>query len=174
MESGAAEAKTRSCQRETLTGRWKPMSRNRVLSALAAAGLAATAATALAAPASAGVSGPAFYVDHQLYRTVATPTDLSSTGAPDSTFDVLYAFADQRAVADAAPGTPGYNGGRWQVHAVAVDDYEGLLAAADLDGNGVIDAVDEVHAGFASGLATDTGVVREFVCTVNPLPRNGR
>lgn len=150
------------------------MSRNRLLSAVAAFGLAAGAATTLAAPASAGVSGPAFYVEHELYRTVATPTDLSHTGAPDPTYDAIYAFADQRSVADAAPGTPGYNGGRWHVHQVEVPDYPALLDAADLDGNGVIDAVDEVHAGFASGLATDAGVVRAFVCTVNPLPRDGR
>ncbi len=148
------------------------MSRNRVLTSIAAAGLTIGAGIALAAPASAGVSGPAFYVDHVLYRTVATPTDLAHTGAPDSSFDAIYAFADQRSVAEAAPGDVGYNGGRWQVHAVAVDDYEALLAAADLDGNGVIDALDEVHAGFASGHAVDSGVVREFVCTVNPLPRN--
>src|SRR5439155_17611500 len=46
------------------------------------------------APASAGVSGPAFYVDHELYRTVGTPTDLSGTGAPDHSFDTIYQFAD--------------------------------------------------------------------------------
>ena len=148
------------------------MSRNRVLTSLAAAGLTVGAATVIAAPAHAGVSGPAFYVDHVLYRTVATPTDLSRTGAPDSSFDAIYAFADQRSVAEAAPGDVGYNGGRWQVHAVAVDDYGALLAAADLDGDGVIDALDEVRAGLASGHAVDTGVVREFVCTVNPLPRS--
>ena len=39
--------------------------------------------TALAAG-SGGVGGPAFYVDGTLYRTVATPTDLSSTGGPAS------------------------------------------------------------------------------------------
>ena len=38
-------------------------------------GLASTAQAA-------GVSGPAIYVNHVLYRTVATPTDLSGTGAP--------------------------------------------------------------------------------------------
>jgi hypothetical protein len=155
------------------------MSHNRSLRALAAAGLAVGAVGAVsvvaAAPASAGgVSGPAFYVDHVLYRTVATPTDLSGTGAPDASFDAIYAFADQRSVAEAAPGDVGYNGGRWQVHAVDVPDYGALLAVADLDGDGVLDSLDEVHAALASGLATDTGVVRQFVCTVNPVPRGGR
>jgi hypothetical protein len=36
-----------------------------------------------------GVSGPAFYVDGVLYRTVGTPTDLSGTGAPAHSFDIL-------------------------------------------------------------------------------------
>ena len=44
-----------------------------------------------------GVSGPAFYVDHQLYRTVATPTDLSGTGAPAQSWDTIYGQARRRA-----------------------------------------------------------------------------
>jgi hypothetical protein len=151
------------------------MSRKRILSSVAALGLAVGGAAILAGPASAaGVSGPAFYVDHVLYRTVATPTDLSGTGAPDHSFDAIYAFADQRSVADSAPGYPGFNGGRWQVHAVAVDDYASALAAGDLDGNGVLDALDEVQAAIASGHAWDTGVVKEFVCTVNKVPAGQR
>ncbi len=151
------------------------MSHNHSLRALAATGLALGAVAVAMAPASAaGVSGPAFYVDHVLYRTVATPTDLSGTGAPASTFDAIYSFADQRSVAEAAPGDRGFNGGRWQVHAVEVTDYDAVLAVADLNGNGVLDALDEVEAALSSGLATDTGVVKEFVCTVNPLPRGGR
>jgi hypothetical protein len=150
------------------------MSHNRVLSTLAAAGLAVGAAAGLAGPASAaGVSGPAFYIDHVLYRTVATPTNLAGTGAPDHSFDAIYTFADQRSVAEAAPGDPGFNGGRWQVHAVAVDDYAAALAAGDLDGNGVLDALDEVQAALASGHAWDTGIVKEFVCTVNKVPGGG-
>ena len=39
--------------------------------------LAVVAAGLLTAAAGAGVTGPAFYVDGQLYRTVNTPTDLS-------------------------------------------------------------------------------------------------
>ncbi len=150
------------------------MSHNRSLRALAAGALALGAAAVAVAPASAaGVSGPAFYVDHVLYRTVATPTDLSGTGAPDSSFDAIYTLPGHRSVAEAAPGDPGFNGGRWQVHALDVPDYGALLAGADLDGNGVIDALDEVHAALSSGLATDTGIVKEFVCTVNPVPRGG-
>src|ERR687891_252860 len=66
---------------------------------------------------SGGVTGPAFYVDGQLYRTVNTPTDLSSTGGPDDSFDTIYDFGGmQPNVATAAPGDRGYNGGRWRVH----------------------------------------------------------
>lgn len=151
------------------------MSRNRIIPALTLALVPLGVATLTAAPAlAAGVSGPAFYVDHQLYRTVGTPTDLSGTGAPDHSFDAIYAFADQRSVADAAPGDAGFNGGRWQVHQVLVDDYAAALAAGDLDGDGVLDAVGEVYAALASGHARDAGIVREFVCTVNKLPATQR
>ena len=62
---------------------------------------------------SGGVTGPSFYVDGQLYRTVGTPTDLSNTGGPASSFDTIYDFGGlQSNVATAAPGDPGYNGGR--------------------------------------------------------------
>jgi hypothetical protein len=130
--------------------------------------LLATGATALAG----GVSGPAFYVDHQLYRTVATPTDLSGTGAPAQSWDTIYSFgAVQRSVATAAPGDPGFNGGRWQVHAVSLTGtYAAALAAGDHDADGVLDAADEVQAAIAAGALVDDGVVKYFVCTVNPVP----
>jgi hypothetical protein len=37
---------------------------------------------------------------------LGTPTDLSHTGAPDSTYDTIYSFDDQPSVADSAPGDP--------------------------------------------------------------------
>lgn len=38
------------------------------------------------------------------------------TGAPERSFDAIYVLGDGlMAVADAAPGDPGYNGGRWVV-----------------------------------------------------------
>src|SRR5436190_17889783 len=82
--------------------------------------LAAVALLPLAA-AAGGVSGPAFYVDGVLYRTVGTPTDLSTTGAPAHSFDTIYNFFGAQAynVATAAPGDPGFNGGRWMVHRIA-------------------------------------------------------
>jgi hypothetical protein len=120
----------------------------------------------------AGVSGPAIYVNHVLYRTVATPTDLSGTGAPAQSWDTIYNFnGAQPSVATAAPGDPGFNGGRWQVHSVTFPQgYAAALTAGDLDGNGVLDATDEVQAALASGHAVDNGIVRYFVCTLNKVP----
>jgi hypothetical protein len=118
-----------------------------------------------------GVSGPAFYVDGVLYRTVATPTDLSGTGAPDSSFDIIYSFNGlQRSVATAAPGYPGFNGGRWQVHSLAFANYAAAVSSYDWNGSGDFDSAAEVEAAIAGGAATDLGVVREFVCTVNRVP----
>ena len=126
--------------------------------------------------ASAGVSGPAFYVDHQLYRTVATPTDLSGTGAPAHAWDLIYDFGGAQAnVATAAPGDAGYNGGRWQVHALSFPSaYSAALTAGDLDHDGVLDSAAEVLEAIASGAAVDTGVVKQFECPAIPLARGLR
>jgi hypothetical protein len=131
------------------------------------------AAVALAAPAQAGVSGPAFWIDGELYRTVATPTDLSDTGAPASTFDAIYAFAgNQRNVAEAKPGDTDFNGGRWQVHQLAFPSgYAAALASGDANGNGQVDSTAELQRAFDDGTAVDTGtILRTFVCTVNRVP----
>jgi hypothetical protein len=131
-------------------------------------GLSATAQAA-------GVSGPAIYVDHVLYRTVATPTDLSRTGAPAKSWDTIYNFfGAQMSVATAAPGDTDYNGGRWQVHKVSSPGgYAAALAAGDLDGNGVLDSSDEIDAALASGALVDDGIVKYFVCTLNKVPARG-
>ena len=83
-----------------------------------------TSASATLLAASVGVSGalaggppaPGFYVDDVLYRTVGTPTDLFGTGAPGSTYDIIYALGgDLMNVAESKPGDTDYNGGRWLV-----------------------------------------------------------
>ena len=128
----------------------------------------------LAATASAGVTGPAFYVDGQTYRTVNTPTDLSGTGAPAHSFDTIYDFGgNQLNVATAAPGDRRYNGGRWMVHALAFPSgYAAALAAGDVNDSGAIDSDEELAIAMAAGTATDTGVVKQFVCPVIKLPRS--
>lgn len=140
---------------------------------IAAAGLAPAAGLAAAAGngnGAGGVTGPAFYVDGELYRTVGTPTDFSGTGAPAHSFDTIYAIAGQPNVATAAPGDDGYNGGRWQVQPVAIADYDAAIAVADVNGSGDIDSDEEIAVAVAAGLAEVGGVVRSFLCPVIPQP----
>ena len=140
---------------------------------VAAGALSLSTAGGAFAAGSGGVTGEGvIYVDHTLYRTVATPNDLSHTGAPAQSWDLLYNFGGvQKSVAEVAPGDRGFNGGRWQVHAVsAPNGYAAALESGDLDGNGVLDAADEVWAALAAGDLVDDGVVKQFVCTLNRVP----
>ena len=126
--------------------------------------------------AAGGVSGPAFYVDGDLYRTVGTPSDFSNTGAPEHSFDTIYGFADQMNVAEAAPGDQDFNGGRWQVQVVNFDQGVSYaeavgLYAGDNDPN-VFDSAEEVEAALADGAITLTAG-DSFECPVIPLPKGG-
>jgi hypothetical protein len=134
----------------------------------------ATAGTALANGGAGGVTGPAFYVDGQLYSTVNTPTDLSKTGAPAQSFDTIYDFGGaQLNVATAAPGDRDYNGGRWMVHALAFNtSWAATVAAHDANNSGNLDSDAEVAAALADtgpAGARDLGVVKMFVCPVIKL-----
>jgi hypothetical protein len=61
--------------------------------------------------------------------------------------------------------------GRWQVHLLAFPaGYAAAVADGDLDGDGVLDSVAEVHAALATGSAVDGGVVKQFECPAIPLP----
>lgn len=140
-----------------------------------AAGGALLAATLLPATAFAagGVTGPAFYVDGALYRTVGTPSNFANTGAPDHSYDTIYAFGNlQPAVADAAPGDPGFNGGRWQVQVLHFTDYASAVVAYDTNGSGDFDSDEEVLAAIAGGAAW-TMAGPSFECPVIPLPHKG-
>ncbi len=128
-------------------------------------------AGAAMAAGSGGVTGPSFYVNGQLYRTVGTPTDLSNTGAPDSSFDTIYQFFGlQPNVATAAPGDPGFNGGRWRVHGLQFTNYAAAVAEFDTNGSGNFDSAAEVNAALAAGAATDIGVIKSFECPVIHIP----
>ena len=117
-----------------------------------------------------GPPSASFYVDGTLYRTVGTPTDLSNTGAPDSSFDTIYQFfgAQQFNVATSAPGDQDYNGGRWRVHGLEFADCD-AAAAAYAGSNGVFDDDAEVLAALNAGAAVDIGIVKSFECPVIPL-----
>ena len=146
----------------------------RLLLAALVTGLAVFAfAGAAMAGGSGAVTGPAFYVDGQLYRTVNTPTDLSNTGGPDSSFDTIYQFFGlQPNVATAAPGDSGYNGGRWRVHGLQFADYQAAVAQFDTNGSGNFDSDEEVAAALAAGAATDIGVIKSFECPVIHVPHS--
>jgi len=61
----------------------------------------------------------AFYVDDVRYRMLGTPTDFSGTGAPESTYDRIYALGNGLInVAEAKPGDTDFNGGRWAVYPI--------------------------------------------------------
>jgi hypothetical protein len=150
------------------------MPRTRLIPILLALGVTAVPAGALAAG-SGGVSGPAFYVDGALYRTVNTPTDLSQTGAPDSSFETIYDFGGlQPNVAEAGPGQPGFKGGRWQVRPLAFNDsYAATVLAHDSNASGDLDSNEEVDAALADsgpGGATLGPIVKSFECPVIKQP----
>ena len=79
--------------------------------------VAVGAAAFFATPGLADGVGPpsgTIYAFDQAYQTVATPTSLPSRGPNDT----IYVFPDCSScasVSEAAPGFPGYNGGRWKV-----------------------------------------------------------
>jgi hypothetical protein len=142
-----------------------------ILMLLSAALLALPSAAAAAGNGAGGVTGPVFYVDGALYRTVGTPTDLSGTGAPAHSRDTIYVIDGQPNVATAAPGDRGYNGGRWMVHALEFADHEAAVGAVDANDSGDIDSYAEVRDALDHGYATDLGVVRQFECPVIKVPR---
>jgi hypothetical protein len=77
----------------------------------------ALGAAVLAAPSvgtGIGPPGGTIYAFDTAYHTVSTPTSLPNRGP----FDTIYVFPDCSScasVSEAAPGHPGYNGGRWRV-----------------------------------------------------------
>ncbi len=145
----------------------RSITRISIAAATAAVAAGAAAAPALAAPGGATVvRGQAFYVDGEAYRTVATPNALPDR-APLHSFDVLYSFGGtQPAVAEAAPGMPGYDGGRWIVnlveYAAGWQDYADGIA----DGVPVFVSDEAVEDAIAAGALTINRDVDRFTCPV--------
>jgi hypothetical protein len=139
-----------------------------LLGVLVVAGIATASALA---GGSGGVTGPAFYVDGVMYRTVGTPSDLSHTGAPAHSFDTIYEFGGvQPNVATAAPGDRDYNGGRWRVQVLGFPSgYDTAVDSADGNGSGDIDSDEELETALGLGTAIIEGDGPSFVCPVIPL-----
>lgn len=146
----------------------------RMLFALTVGVAVVLAVVATAFGAGVGPPQPGIYVNGVLYRTVGTPTDFSQTGAPDSSFQTLYKFESGQAasVTTAAPGDPGFRGGRWQVHLIQFNtSYADTLAAYDSNGSGTLDTAAEVQAALndsGPAGATDLGIVKLFECPIIP------
>jgi hypothetical protein len=145
------------------------LKRLRILAITIAAMVAFGGTALVSANGAGGVTGPAFYVDGELYRTVGTPTDLSRTKAPDHSFDTIYAFAQQMNVAEAKPGDRDYNGGRWRVKVVTFDDYDAAVAAYAGE-NGIFDSDSEVIAAIGGVGGGSLSEGPSFVCPVIPVP----
>jgi hypothetical protein len=127
----------------------------RLILSLAAAALLLTATSTGAL--AKGPPSIGFYVDGEQYRTIFTPTDLSGTGAPAHTFDLIYGLGDGLLpVAESKPGDRDYNGGRWMVLPVTWNVAPSQLTSAE-----------EVLAAAGAGdLSIGTTPVAQFVCPV--------
>ncbi len=85
-----------------------------VACSIAAAALVLAVPVVSAAGNSLGPPGSTIYAFDDAYKTIATPTSLPGNGPTDT----IYVFPDCgtcASVSEAAPGHPGYNGGRWKV-----------------------------------------------------------
>jgi hypothetical protein len=90
------------------------MSRIGFLALAVALAAAMVAAPAMATGKSIGPPSGTIYAFDQAYTTIATPTSMPDRGPTDT----IYVFPDCAtcaSVSEAAPGYPGYNGGRWKV-----------------------------------------------------------
>lgn len=119
----------------------------------------------VSAVAAGGPPTLAFYVDDVRYRTLGTPTDFSGTGAPESTYDRIYALGHGLInVAEAKPGDTDFNGGRWAVYPITWAQGVTPMQATN-DG--------QILAWEQAGLLTIADQpAREFFCPVIPVGGN--
>lgn len=136
------------------------MFRRLAAAATSAALLVSVAASTVAA---GGPPNLAFYVDDVRYRTVGTPTDFTNTGAPDFTYDRIYALGSGLInVAEAKPGDRDFNGGRWAVYPITW--AQGVTPVQFTNDRDILAARD-------AGLLTIASTpVKLFFCAVNRVP----
>ena len=121
--------------------------------ALAAVFFASTAVSALPSGASLRV-----YADDRLWASIGLQ---DFQGGPDQSFDKIYVFPGTNLlpVADAGPGNPDYNGGRWEVHAVTFTGISPMQFTND----------EALWAEANLGHLSVSGVVKYFECPLLPL-----
>jgi hypothetical protein len=125
------------------------MKTHRLLFALALTLLAPASVLAQAVP-----PGGTIYAFDETYSTTATPADVPANGR----FDTLYILGNGLApVSDAAPGHPGYNGGRWEVRSVT---FVGIAPRQFTNAADLLDAA-------AKGDVQIGDVMRRFVCPLH-------
>lgn len=118
---------------------------------------------------------PALYGDGEVWGTKAATTLPEPKGRNLHSFDKLFVFVNgapgQLPVAEAAPGNPMFNGGRWFTH-TAMWTFEGMLAHDPLP---VLMSYDEVFLHYSLGhLAVAEGTFEGgppayFVCPLLPV-----
>lgn len=120
-----------------------------------------------AVPAFAGAPnfGPAIYADDEVWGTKGTATLPAPNEHNRQSFDGLFKiqngdFAGQLAVAEAAPGNPNYNGGRWiEYLAYWVDEGDSVL----------VTSYAQLHALIMSGDVTIIETGNYFQCPLLPV-----
>ena len=96
------------------------------------------------------------YANDELFTGVNAPRDLPNEGR----FDTIYVLGSGLAsVADAGPGDPGYNGGRWEVRFVT---WTGMAPTQFTN-------ADQVAAAAAAGQIQIGDVARRFECPLVPM-----
>jgi hypothetical protein len=114
-----------------------------------------TLALGAAARAQLGPPGGNIYAGDRLFKTVATPTDLPDHGR----FEPIYVMGNGLAnVAEAAPGEPGFVGGRWEVHVVTWL----TISPTQFTNSG------QIHAAEMAGQISIGPVIRRFECPLVP------
>ncbi|HET6349416.1 MAG TPA: hypothetical protein VFH88_10085 [Candidatus Krumholzibacteria bacterium] len=102
-----------------------------------------------------GPPGGLIYASGQLFKTVATPNDLPNHGR----FEPIYVLGGNLInVAEAAPGEPGFVGGRWEVHAInwlTISPKQFMSAQ-------------EIHDAVAANQISIGPVLRTFECPLIP------
>jgi hypothetical protein len=107
--------------------------------------------------------GEAIYADGEAYGTKGT-TDLPApNGKNNQSFDLIFAFtnaaAEQLPVAEAAPGNPMYNGGRWWA----------VQATWLVEPMGILKSYDEVMAHVDAGHIELAYTTNYFQCPLLPV-----